>query len=294
MTLALDDLTANLLRAAKRAGADAADAIAMRGMSQSIEVRGGVLEHAERAEGIDMGLRVFLGQRTAIVAASDARDATIDEMAQRAVAMAREAPEDPYAGLASADQIAEHINVSALELDDPAPEPSPAALQDDATRAEAAALRNKGISQVQSASAGYSKRELFLAATNGFAAGYSRTSRSLSCVAISGSGSAMERDYDGDSRVFQNDLRTPEDIGTSAAERAVARAGARKPPTGSYPVLYDERVAATLIGHLLVAANGSSVARGASWLLDAKGERIENIARRDLCDKARGGGAADE
>jgi PmbA protein len=147
-------------------------------------------------------------------------------------------------------------------------------LQEDATLAEAAALRNKGISQVQSASAGYSRREIFLAATNGFVGGYSRTSRSLSCVAISGSGSEMERDYDGDNRVFQNDLRTPEDIGTSAAERAVARAGARKPPTGSYPVLFDERVASTLIGHLLVAANGSSVARGASWLLHAQGERV--------------------
>ncbi|MGD9293462.1 MAG: TldD/PmbA family protein [Roseobacter sp.] len=274
MTLCLNDLTASLLLAAKNAGADAADAIAMRGMSQSIEVRGGALEHAERAEGIDMGLRVFLGQRSAIVAASDAREATIEEMAARAVAMAREAPEDPYTGLASPDQIADRVDIVSLELEDPAPEPSPAALQEDATLAEAAALRNKGISQVQSASAGYSRREIFLAATNGFVGGYSRTSRSLSCVAISGSGSEMERDYDGDNRVFQNDLRTPEDIGTSAAERAVARAGARKPPTGSYPVLFDERVASTLIGHLLVAANGSSVARGASWLLHAQGERV--------------------
>ena len=127
---------------------------------------------------------------------------------------------------------------------------------------------------MQSSAAGYSARNIFLAATNGFAGGYRRTDRGLSCVAISGTGAEMERDYDGDSRLFQADLRSPEDIGASAAERACARAGARKPPTGRFPVLFDERISASLIGHLLVAANGASVARGASWLRDALDENI--------------------
>ncbi len=270
----LNDLTEKLLQAARRAGADAADAMVVRGSSQTIEVRNGVLEQAERAEGIDLGLRVFLGQRSANVATSDMRDSTIDEMAERAVAMAKEAPEDPYCGLADASEIATTFDVDALELCDPTPEPTPAQLQEDASAAEAAALRNKNVSQVQAASAGYSARHIHLAATNGFSGGYKRTDRGLSCVAICGTGTEMERDYDGDSRIFQSDLRHAEDIGTSAAERAVARSGARKPPTGSYPVLFDERVASTLIGHLLVAANGSSVARGASWLRDALGQAV--------------------
>ena len=274
MTQPLDKLTEKMLQAAKRAGADAADAMVVRGTSQTIEVRNGALEQAERSEGIDLGLRVFLGQRSAIVSTSDQRDSTIDEMAVRAMAMAAEAPEDPYCGLADPADIAAGANIDALELYDATPEPTPAALQDDACAAEAAALQNKGISQVQSASAGYSSREVCLAASNGFSGGYKRTDRGLSCVAISGSGTDMERDYDGDSRIFQSDLRSAEDIGKRAAERAVARAGARKPPTGSYPVLFDERIASSLIGHLLVAANGSSIARGASWLRDALGKQV--------------------
>lgn len=274
MTQPLDKLTEKMLQAAKRAGADAADAMVVRGTSQTIEVRNGALEQAERSEGIDLGLRVFLGQRSAIVSTSDQRDSTIDEMAVRAMAMAAEAPEDPYCGLADPADIAAGADIDALELYDATPEPTPAALQDDACAAEAAALQNKGISQVQSASAGYSSREVCLAASNGFSGGYKRTDRGLSCVAISGSGTDMERDYDGDSRIFQSDLRSAEDIGKRAAERAVARAGARKPPTGSYPVLFDERIASSLIGHLLVAANGSSIARGASWLRDALGKQV--------------------
>lgn len=274
MTQSLADLTDNLLTAARRAGADSADAMAVQGTSLSIEVRGGTLEQAERSEGVDIGLRVFVGQRSANVSASDVRDSTIEEMAQRAVAMAREAPEDQYSGLAPPEMLSARRDAEGLELSDPAEEPSPAVLQEDACRAEAAALENDKISQVQSASAGYSARSVHISATNGFSGGYKRTDRGLSCVAICGTGTKMERDHDGDSRIFQADLRSPEEIGARAAERAVARYGARKPPTGAYPVLFDERVSSTLIGHLLVAANGASVARGASWLRDAHGAQV--------------------
>jgi len=262
-------LTDRLLAAARAAGADAADAIAVDGTSVSIDVRQGRLEQAERSEGIDIGLRVFIGQRQANVSSSDISDTTIANMAVRAVAMAREAPADPTAGLADPSQLARETDSGRLDLHDPTPEPDAATLQEDARRAEAAALDNPAISQVQSASAGYSHRRVHLAATNGFSAGYQRSDRGISCVAITGSGTAMERDYAHASRIFQADLRTPEDIGTSAAARAVARAGATRPRTGTWPVLFDERVAASLIGHLVQAINGSAIARGSSWLRDA-------------------------
>lgn len=274
MTQSLSDLSEQILLAAKRAGADAADAIAVDGTSLSITVREGALEQAERSEGIDIGLRVFVGQRQACVSSSDAKPDTLVQMAERAVAMAKEAPEDPHAGLADAAQLTANTATEALELFDPSEEPDPAALQEDATRAEAAALRNKGVSQVQSASAGYGRRRIHLAATNGFSAGYARSDRGLSCLAISGTGAGMERDYDYDSRVFQSDLRDAEEIGGIAAARAVERVGARKPKTGAFPVLFDERIASTLIGSLLQAANGTMVARGSSWLRDAVGEQV--------------------
>ncbi len=274
MTDSLSDLTDALLAAARAAGADAADALALTDIAISADVREGKLEQAERAEGTDLGLRVFVGQRQANVSSSDASPATLQAMAERAVAMAREAPEDPYAGLADPSQLATDWDMDALELSDPAGEPDPAALQADATEAEAAALANDRVSQVQASSATYSKRYAHFAATNGFSGGYARTGRSVSCVAIAGTGLGMERDYDGDSRVFQSDLRPAAEIGTEAARRAVERVGARKPPTGTYPVLFDERIAASLIGHLLVAANGSSIARGASWLLGKDGTPV--------------------
>lgn len=270
----LASLTQALLDAARKAGADTADAFAVDGTSVGIDVRGGVLEQAERSEAIDIGLRVLVGQRSANVSASDIRADTMEMMAQRAVAMAREAPEDPYIGLADPDQLARNWDIAALELSDDSPEPAPADLEEDARRAEAAALAVTGITQIDGASAGYGARRIHLAATNGFSGGYTRTSRSISCVAIAGSGTGMERDYDGDSRIFQSDLRTAEDIGCTAAARTLDRMNPRRPKTGAYPVLFDERVSSSLIGHLLAAINGGAIARGSSWLLDGLGTQV--------------------
>lgn len=274
MAADLPTLAGDLLAAAQKAGADAADAMVVEGTSLAITVLGGALESAERSEGVELGLRVLVGQRQAIVSVSDMAPETIETMAERAVAMAKEAPDDPFIGLANPDDLATDPNAEALELADPAPEPAPEALQDLASRAEAAALRVSGISQVQSSNAAYARRKIHIAATNGLSDGYARTENSLSCVAITGHGTEMERDYYGEMRVFQDDLPTPEDVGQRAGERTAERAGAKKPPTGSYPVLYDERVAASLVGHLLQAANGSAIVRGASWLRDALGQAV--------------------
>jgi PmbA protein len=268
------DLAQALLDAARRAGADAADALVIEGTSLSIDVRAGRLEHAERAEGLDLGLRVLIGRRQACVSSSDASPATLAMMAERAVAMAREAPEDPHVGLADAAQLSARRDGAGLELADPAEDPDPARLHDDAARAEAAALAVQGVSRIDQSSASYSRRAVFLAATNGFAGGYERTSRHISCVAITGEGTAMERDWASEGRAFQADLPDAAEIGTRAGQRAVARFGSRKPPSGAYPVLFDERVASSLVGHLTGAINGSAIARGASWLRDALGQPV--------------------
>ncbi|GGL53576.1 TldD/PmbA family protein [Wenxinia marina] len=263
-----------LLSAARHAGADAADALAVKSTSLQIGVRAGALEEAERSEGVELGLRVLIGRRQACVSSSDARPDTLSRMAERAVAMAREAPEDPHAGLADPGQLATDLDASRLELADPAAEPDPAALEDAAREAEAAALATPGVTQVQSAGAAYGRTSVHLAASNGFAGGYDRTDNALSCVAISGTGTKMERDYDHDSRVFAADLRGAAEIGRIAGERAAERQGARRPKTGRYPVLYDERIASSLIGHLVQAINGTAVARGASFLRGALGEAV--------------------
>ena len=269
----LDRLSHALIDAALQAGAEAADAMAVESHSQSIDIRAGALEQAERSEAVEIGLRVLIGGRQACVSASDVSSATIARLAERAVAMAREAPEDPTVGLADPSQLAQGWDIAALELADSSDEPSPAALEADARAAESAALAVQGITQVQ-ASAGYSRKAVYLVASNGFSGGYARTSRSTSAVAFVGDGTGMERDYAGEGRIHQADLPDAAGIGALAAERALARLGAVKPKTGSYPVLFDERVAASLIGHLLSAINGTSIARGASWLRDALGAQV--------------------
>ncbi len=270
----LKHLAEALVDAARRAGADQADALAVDGRSVGIDVRGGALEQAERAESVDIGLRVLIGGRQAAVSSSDHSRDAIAQMAARAVAMAREAPVDDTLGLADPDQLATTRDASGLRICDDLPEPEPAHLQDLALRAEAAALSVKGISQIESANASYSHRRMWMAATNGFSGGYARTGHVISTVAITGQGTGMERDYAGESRVFAADLPTPEEIGLLAAERTLARAGARKPPTGAFPILFDRRVSSSLIAHLLSAVNGSAVARGASWLRRDMGEQV--------------------
>ena len=270
----LSNLTQALLDAAKSAGATSADAIAVDGRAVSIDVREGRLEQAERAEGVEIGLRVLIDGRQACVSASDISPRTMREMAERAVAMARETPADPYLGLADPAQLATAWDVSALELEDTSPEPSAEALEHDARTAEAAALGVAGVSQVQSASASYSSRRLHISASNGFDGGYGRTSRSTSAVAIAGEGLGMERDWAAESRTFQSDLPDATRIGLLAGERAVERSGAQQPPTGAFPVLYDERIAGSLISHLIGATNGASIARGASWARALLGEQV--------------------
>ena len=274
MSQSLTDLTARLLDAARKAGAEQADAMARDGTSISIGVRAGKLEEAERSEGAEIGLRVILGQRQACVSSSDLRDTAMAEMAARAVAMAREAPEDPTVGLAGAEQLSELRTAEGLDLYDPSDVPAPDTLMQDALAAEAAALEVSGVTQVQSAGAAYGSSQVHLAATNGFSGGYGRTHRQTYCTAIAGSGTDMERDSDGDMRLHQSDLRSPAEIGSRAGERAVARMGAVQPRTGRYPVLFDERISGSLIGHLLGAINGSAIARGASFLRDRMGQTI--------------------
>ena len=269
----LSSLTEALLDQARKAGAEAADALAVTGNSQSIDIRRGALEQAERSEGVEVGLRVLLGGRQACVSASDTSPATLARLAERAVAMAREAPQDPTVGLADPDQLARGWDLAALELCDPSPEPAAQTLEASARQVEAAALARPGITQVE-ASAGWSSRAMHLATSAGFSGGYARSAHSLSAVAFTGSGTNMERDWAGESRIHGGDMPSADEIGDLAATRTLERAGAVKPPTGAYPVLFDERIASSLIGHLLSAINGASIARGASWALDLLGKAV--------------------
>jgi PmbA protein len=265
----LVDRVAALVEAAKRAGADAADAVAVRGRSSSVSVRLGKVESTEASESDDISLRVFVGKRVASVSATAASDT--DTLAERAVAMARVSPEDPYQGLADPSRIAKTFRD--LDLFD-ATEVSAAQMKEDALAAEEAALAVKGVTNSSGSSASAGLGGLVLATSHGFLGQYvgSRFSRSVS--AIAGEGTAMERDYDFSSRQHFADLDAAEAIGRSAGERAVRRLNARKAKTGPVTVVYDPRVARGIAGHLAGAINGAAVARKTSFLRDMMGKQV--------------------
>jgi PmbA protein len=267
---ALTDLAERLVAAAGRAGADAADAVAVRSMSLSVDVRQGEVEASERAEGDDVGLRVLVGKRQAVVSTNDVKE-NVDQLAQRAVAMARVAPEDRFAGLADAALLAREI--PDLDLLDPEL-PAVATLEQRAKRAEAAGLAVNGVTKSEGASASAGIGGMVLATSHGFRGAYLSSRQGVSMVAIAGDSTAMERDYDFTSALHASDLEAAEAIGRSAGERAVARVNPRKVATKRVPVVFDRRVAGGLIGHLAGAINGSAVARKTSFLKDKLGERL--------------------
>ena len=264
------NLLADLIARARAAGADAADAVLVSGTSLSVQRRLGQTEHVERAEGRDLGLRVFLGQQVAIVSATTVDPSSFDDLVDRALAMARVVPADPFAGLADTARAPDTMD---LDMNDPA-EPTAEALIARASLAEDAARSVPGVTNSEGADAGFGRVEIVLVTSAGFAGRRVGSSHSISATALAGSGTDMQRDYDYHGTVYLSDLDDPVAIGRSAGERAVRRMNPTRPKTGKLPVVFDPRVAGSLLGHLTGAINGTGVARGTSFLRDRLGQRI--------------------
>ncbi|WP_421722785.1 TldD/PmbA family protein [Bauldia sp.] len=267
----LTDRAAQLVEAARKAGADAADTICVRGVSLSVEMRLGKTEETRRAEGDDFTLRAFVGKRSATVSANVLADPA--ELAERAVAMARVAPDDQFAGLADADRLATDTESDALDLLDETVPPA-SELTEAALAAEDAMRAVDGVTNSGGASAGWSLGGMVLATSHGFVGSYLASRFSLSASAIAGSGTAMERDYWYDMRTHKADLAAPEEIGRIAGERTVRRLNPHQYDTGTATVVFDPRVATGLIGNLAGAINGSAIARKTSFLREKLGEAV--------------------
>jgi PmbA protein len=267
----LTDLAQRLVIAARKAGADQADALAVRSVSLSVEVRDGAVEESERSEGDDLGLRVIVGRKQAVVSTNDLKGDGFDALAERAVAMARAAPEDRFAGLADAGQLARQL--PALDLIDP-DMPDVDALEARAREAEAAGLSVPGVTKSGGASASAGIGGLVLVTSHGFHGATIASRHGIAMTAIAGDGTGMERDYDFSSTLHASDLDGAQAIGRRAGERAVERLNPRKVATRRVPVVFDARISGSLVGHLASAANGSSVARKTSFLREKLGQKI--------------------
>ncbi len=268
------NLLTDLINDAKKAGADAADAIVVNGTSVSVTYRLGKLEHLERADGGDIGLRVFKGKRQAIVSSADRKPEALKELVDRAVSMAATVPEDPFCGIADPEQLA--TTLPDLDICDPA-DVSVDTLISHAEACEAAARDVKGVTNSEGASASWGRHQVAVAASNGFARAYESSGSSMSASVLAGeSTSEMETDYDYTAAVYFGDLRSPEDVGRTAGERAVKKLGGRKAASQKVPIVYDPRVARSIISHFVGGINGAAVARGTTFLKDFMDKDVFN------------------
>lgn len=266
------DLVRQAIELSRAAGADAADAMYAGGRSTGVQVRMGALEDVQRSESETIGVRLFVGQRSATVSTSDFAVEALREMIGRAAEMARQAPEDPYAGLAP-DALLAEPPFPGIDGWDPQ-EPTPEALEARALEAEAAALAVAGVTNSSGSGASASASIVAMATSTGFAGAYRSTGHSSSVSVVAGEGSGMQRDYEWHSARHQADLDDPRALGRAAGERAVARLDGVRIAPGAMPVLFEPRVAATLLHHFAAAITGAAVARKSSFLQDRMGEKV--------------------
>jgi len=262
----------DIVTRARAAGADAADAIFSADTALDVSVRMGALEDVGRSESEELGLRVFVGRRSASVSTSDLSGDAVATLVERAIAMAREAPEDKWAGLAPEARLLKGAPPE-LDLHD-LQEVSPAALKARALAAEDAARAVSGVTNSEGGSASASASVIALATSHGFAGAYASTSHATSASVIAGEGGGMQRDYAYHSARHLRHLDAPEVIGAKAGVRAVARLDPARIESGAMPVVFDPRVGGSLIGHMIGAIAGASIARKTSFLLDALGTQL--------------------
>jgi len=263
---------AALVEAARKAGADAADALYIGDASTEVQVRLGALEDVTRSEGEEIGLRFFVGTRSASVSSSDLSGDALAALVERAAAMAREAPEDPSAGLAPADRLYAG-GAPDLEADDGA-DPSPVAMKARAIAIEEAARAVPGVANSEGASVSAGRSVIALATSHGFARGYTTSGYAGAASVIAGAGGNMQRDYASHSVRHYADLDEPEALGRLAGERTVRRLDPGRVASGVMPVVFDPRVGGSLIGHLVGAMTGPGIARKTSFLLGREDEAI--------------------
>ncbi|MCB1427508.1 MAG: TldD/PmbA family protein [Nitratireductor sp.] len=275
----LEDGAAKLVAAARKAGADACDVVVAHGQSLGIEIRDGKVENTSRSEDDQFSLRVFVGNKVASVNANTADG--MDELAGRAVAMARVSPEDAYQGLAPRERIASSF--ADLDLFDPVM-PDAAELTGRAMECEAAGLAVDGVAKSMGARASWGLSGFVLATSDGFEGHYAVTRHSASASLVAGEGTAMERDYDYHVAVHAADLESMREIGRRAGERTVRRLNPRQVPSMAVPVIFDRRVASSLLSSLAGAINGASIARKTSFLRNSMGKKIADTGINVICD----------
>jgi PmbA protein len=267
-----ENLLHDVVAAALKAGADAAEVVMAERQALSVTVRLGELEEVEREESRDLGLRVFVGRKQAAVSGSDISSAARARLIERAVAMARMAPDEPYAGLAPEDRLAKGPFPDLDLFDETLPTPDD--LEAQARIAEASARAVGGVTNSDGGSAAWSQGAWRLVTSTGFSGLHRASGFSIYASAVAGEGSDMQSGGEGRSTRWRADLPAADWIGDQAGRRAVAQLHPRKIHSVTAPVIFENRLATALIGPLLGAISGPAIARGTSFLKDKLGQAV--------------------
>ncbi len=262
---------AKVLQVAKRLGASAAETRISHSVGLSVSVRLDSVDALEFHHSRQLTVAVYLGQCRGVARSTDDSDAAIQTTVEAALAIAREAEADPYAGLADVSLLA--TDFPDLDVYHPwALTPDEAIAQ--ARACEQAGRANQGIVNSEGADVASGVGLTWYANSQGFSQGYKGSSHQRSCVLIARDDNGMQRDYWYDSNCRADRLQSAEAIGQEAARRVLARLGGRQPETGNYPVLFTPQVASGLLGHFVGAISGGNLYRKNSFLGDSLGEKI--------------------
>jgi PmbA protein len=263
------------LALARRMGASDAGAEASEGVGLSVSVRLGELENVERNRDKSLGVTVYLGQRRGNASTSDFSAAALQRTVQAAYDIARFTAEDPAAGLPDADDLATPEE-AARDLDLFHPWAIDAAQAAEIARRceDAARGVSRRISNSEGAGVSAQQSHFWAGNSRGFRGGYAASRHSVSVSPIAGRGRAMQRDAWYTSQRDAAELAAPEAVGRYAAERALSRLGSRRVATAEVPVLFENSLAAGLVGSLVQAVSGGALYRRASFLMDSLGKPV--------------------
>ncbi|MBB3231540.1 metalloprotease PmbA [Halomonas stenophila] len=259
------------LALARRLGADACEVGASVDQGIGVNVREGEVETVELSRDQGIAVTVYVGQRKGSASSTDAGEASIRDVVEKALAIARHTGEDPAAGLADAALMARHL--PDLDVHHPWPLTTEQAI-DLALACEGAGRGMAGIKSSDGAGLSSGEGVRVYANSHGFLGSQRGSRHSLSCMLIAEDQGGMQRDYDYTSARHPRDLLAPEAVGESAARRTLRRLGARRPATGRLPVLFDPTLAAGLVGHLMGAIAGGALYRQSSFLCERLGETL--------------------
>lgn len=276
MSKQLFNLADKVIEFTRKFGEVQSEVVIKKNKDITAEARKENIDFSEVSHSTSISLRVIYNNKSALVSTSSTSESNLKKLASKALEIAKDSLENPYDIIAQKFEFADSSKIKNLEIFDNKTDElkNISFFEELAIAADKASLNDAKITNTDGSSAGRSDSEYILCTSNGFKDGYKKSSFYISSSAIAAENKKMEREFAFEQRTYLEDLPNPSEIGELAAERAINMLGATKPTTGNYPVIFNERISSSIVGHILSAINGETIIRGSSWLLKSLNKNI--------------------